>query len=145
MRKLLLILSLLTCLLVFPVTAQEATPEATPTSDPPVMVVTNEQNTADVVGLVSLITAAAFGAGLLVHRLIVGNDQEKRNAIAELRANRVSMAAYEKMHADSSAQAKLLFGTVVGVLKAVSPLIPGELDDDILDLLEDIQEPGEQK
>lgn len=141
MRNLIIVLFIL--LLALPVQAQEVTPE--PTADPPVLVVTDRTNTLDVVGVVVIVVVVAFGTGVLGFRLATAkNEAERLAAIAEARANRPYMEQLEARHAALDERWQKAFDVTLDVLEIVRDVIPGKLDDALVEFGRDIQIVGEE-
>lgn len=68
--------------------------------------------------------------------------QAAKVQIEQIQANRQAVEGFERLYIEATQANRSAFNTVVGILKVFAPLIPGDADEALGKLLEDIQTPG---
>lgn len=105
------------------------------------VVVTDTDNTLAVAGIAVIL----FAGVTLAVRLATGKTEAERiAAIQATRENRVAMEQMEARYQVLSDQQKQVIDVALTVLDAVKGLVPGKIDDALVDLGRDIQGPGPQ-
>lgn len=70
-------------------------------------------------------------------------DTEVSRRFAEMQANRELVERLERAYQQNNENTQRMFDAFVGALRFLAPLTPNKADDAALELLTDIQQPGE--
>ena len=155
-RSLLLLLTLALLLFAAPdVLAQEA--EATPVvviNDAPVIAPDGAPNIdVDIVtppdygisnDTILTVGVLLVGIGSIVYLVLRGGnpDQIATNQLQVMQMNREAMAAQERAYQNATATQRQTIDALAGVLTAIAPLTPAQIDNALARYLRDVQAPG---